>query len=91
MLTCYFVADRVGFLTHICAFFVCLLCCDLLLFDCRNNATQRKRFYMTQIQFQILCGKHLIEPNMALENQNIIEALRESDDEKVERILETEF
>lgn len=46
---------------------------------------------MTQTQFQILCGEHLIDPTMALENQNIVQALRESDDEKVKRILETEF
>ena len=46
---------------------------------------------MTHIKFQILCGQYLIEPNIALENQNIVEALREGDQEKVKRILETEF
>jgi len=46
---------------------------------------------MTQTQFQILCGEHLIEPNMALENENICEALRQRDADQVKQILETEF
>ena len=46
---------------------------------------------MTQTQFQILCGEYLIEPNMALENENICAALRERDDEQVKQILENEF
>ena len=46
---------------------------------------------MTQTEFQILCGEYLIEPNMALENENICDALRQRDAEQVKRILETEF
>lgn len=46
---------------------------------------------MTQTQFQMLCGEYLIEPNIALENENICEALRQRDAEKVKHILETEF
>tara|TARA_B100001057_G_scaffold148210_1_gene148165 strand:+ start:873 stop:1013 length:141 start_codon:yes stop_codon:yes gene_type:complete len=46
---------------------------------------------MTQAQFQILCGEYLIEPNMALENENICEALRQRDADQVKQILETEF
>jgi hypothetical protein len=46
---------------------------------------------MTQTQFQILCGEYLIEPDMALENESVREALRQRDNEQVKRILETEF
>ena len=46
---------------------------------------------MTQTQFQILCGEYLIEPNIALENENICEALRQRDADQVKQILENEF
>jgi hypothetical protein len=46
---------------------------------------------MTQTQFQILCGEYLIEPNIALENENICEALRQRDVDQVKQILENEF
>ena len=46
---------------------------------------------MTSTQFQILCGKYLIDVGIALENENILNALRNKDDEEVERILMEEF
>tara|TARA_R100001530_G_scaffold17508_1_gene15163 strand:+ start:385 stop:525 length:141 start_codon:yes stop_codon:yes gene_type:complete len=46
---------------------------------------------MTSTQFQILCGKYLIDVGIALENENILNALRNKDDEEVERILTEEF
>ena len=46
---------------------------------------------MTSTQFQILCGKYLIDVEIALENENILNALRNKDDEEVERILMEEF
>lgn len=46
---------------------------------------------MTKTEFMILCGEYLIEPNMALENENICEALRQRDAEQVRHILENEF
>ncbi len=46
---------------------------------------------MTGSQFQTLCGKYLIDVGIALENENIIHALREKNDAEVERILKEEF
>jgi len=46
---------------------------------------------MTKTEFMILCGEYLIEPCLALENENICEALRKRDVEQVRQILENEF
>ena len=46
---------------------------------------------MTRTEFQMLCGEYLIDPSIALENENICEALRQRDAEQVKHILETEF
>jgi hypothetical protein len=46
---------------------------------------------MTQNQFAALCVKFTVDPAIALENENVVEALREKDDEAVERILKEEF
>ncbi len=46
---------------------------------------------MTRTVFNELCAKHLIDPSIALENESLVEALQENDDEKVELILKTEF
>ena len=46
---------------------------------------------MTKLQFVIECGKVLIEPALALENEEIVKALREKDDKKVIELLKTEF
>ena len=46
---------------------------------------------MTQNQFAALCEELTIDPAIALENENVVEALKEKDDEAVERILKEEF
>lgn len=46
---------------------------------------------MSKTEFMILCGEYLIEPCIALENENICEALRQRDAEQVKHILENEF
>jgi len=46
---------------------------------------------MTQNQFNTLCNEHGIAPSIALENENLIEALRERDDERVIQIITEEF
>ena len=47
---------------------------------------------MTQNQFIILCNELLIEPSIALENENILQALRDRKPiETIKTILETEF
>ena len=46
---------------------------------------------MTQNQFNALCNEHYIHPSIALENEELIEALQNKDDAKVVDILTNEF
>ena len=46
---------------------------------------------MTANQFAVLCGIYCIDPHVALENEELREALKARDDKKVERILKTQF
>lgn len=46
---------------------------------------------MTANQFAALCLEHDIEPAIALENEDLCEALRERDDDLVTHIIETQF
>jgi hypothetical protein len=47
---------------------------------------------MTQNQFILLCNELLIEPSIALENDNIVQALRDRKPiETIKTILQTEF
>ena len=46
---------------------------------------------MSRNEFLVLCSAYSIDPDMALENDNIVEALRDRDDLRVETILESEF
>ena len=46
---------------------------------------------MTQNQFNALCTEHTIEPSLALENPELVEALRNRDDERVIQIIKEEF
>jgi hypothetical protein len=46
---------------------------------------------MTQFEFMALCGKYLIDADIALENENIVKALRTKNSKEVENILLTEF
>lgn len=46
---------------------------------------------MTQNQFNALCNEHCIHPSIALENEELIEALQNKDDAKVVEILTNQF
>lgn len=46
---------------------------------------------MKRIDFEILCGKYLIEPSLAIENEKIKEALKNRNDEEIEILLKNEF
>ena len=46
---------------------------------------------MTQNQSNALCNEHGIAPSIALENDELIEALRERNDEQVVEILTNNF
>jgi len=51
-----------------------------------------KNLLMTKTQFILLCNELLIEPSIALENDNILQALRDRKPiETIKTILETEF
>ena len=46
---------------------------------------------MTQTQFYTLCTDNLINPSIALENEELVDALQNKDDKEVERIILEEF
>ena len=46
---------------------------------------------MTRFSFIALCGKYMIDVDLALENESIREALTKRDDKAVESLLKTEF
>ena len=46
---------------------------------------------MTAIQFELACAQRTIAPEIALENKNICEALKERNDERVLWLLDNEF
>ena len=46
---------------------------------------------MTRTEFYDLCGELLIDPNIAMENENLIEAIRNQDEDSIYTILHTEF
>ena len=46
---------------------------------------------MTQNQFNALCNEHCIDPSLALENDELVDALRKRDDDRVVEILTKEF
>jgi hypothetical protein len=46
---------------------------------------------MTQNQFTQECAQRMIDPNIALENDDLCEALRERNDEAVIAILDQQF
>ena len=46
---------------------------------------------MSRNEFLVLCSNYSIDPDIALENDNVVEALRDRDDLRVETILESEF
>tara|TARA_R110000744_G_scaffold92573_1_gene179137 strand:+ start:451 stop:591 length:141 start_codon:yes stop_codon:yes gene_type:complete len=46
---------------------------------------------MTSNEFLALCNANGISPEIALENENLATALYKRDNEKVEKIIKTEF
>ena len=46
---------------------------------------------MTKFSFQALCAHYGVHPDIALENEALVDALRARDDQEVERILKEEF
>jgi len=42
---------------------------------------------MTRLEFMSLCGEYFIDVGIALEDDNIIKALKNKDDEKVKELL----
>ena len=46
---------------------------------------------MTQSKFIVLCNEYYIDPSLALENDDLVEALQNRDDVEVQRILLEEF
>jgi len=41
--------------------------------------------------FNMLCGEYLIDPQIALENGDVLKAIRENNYDKVIELLENEF
>jgi hypothetical protein len=46
---------------------------------------------MTRLEFLALCGEYNVDPAVALENEAVVEALRQRDAAEVERVLREEF
>jgi|MGYP003120499790 hypothetical protein len=46
---------------------------------------------MTEFEFITLCNENLIYPTIALENENIIQALKSRNDELVKKLIQEEF
>ena len=46
---------------------------------------------MKKSEFEALCGRYLIDVDLALENAAIREALQERDDQAIEYLLKNEF
>ena len=46
---------------------------------------------MKYFEFETLCGELLIAPEIALEDKEIVYALKDRDDEKVEELLKNNF
>jgi len=46
---------------------------------------------MTQTDFLTLCLEHNLSPDVALENDDLVQALKQRDDAEVQRIIEQEF
>jgi hypothetical protein len=46
---------------------------------------------MTKLEFMAQCEERCIDPSIALENDDIVQALKEKDDSKVVELLDTQF
>jgi len=60
--------------------------------NCRINfKTKQKENKMTKIEFLAICIANSIDPEIALDNENLTNALRQRDDKRVEKIIKEEF
>lgn len=46
---------------------------------------------MTRLEFMALCGEHLIDVDIALDSEEIQDALIDRDDERVLELIKSEF
>lgn len=46
---------------------------------------------MTQTQFTIICNEYFIEPSIALENDDVINAIKSNDVQTLKAVLESQF
>jgi hypothetical protein len=46
---------------------------------------------MTKTEFMALCGERMIDVDIALENENLVQALKDKDFDMVVNILDNEF
>jgi len=46
---------------------------------------------MSKLEFLSLCGERCIDPDLALENDNLVQALKDKDFDKLLVVLDTEF
>ena len=46
---------------------------------------------MKKSEFIMLCGRHCVDVSLALEQDEIIEALKDRDDEQVEKLMDELF
>lgn len=46
---------------------------------------------MTKFEFVALCNENLIYPDIALENENIVQALKNKNDKLVKKLILEEF
>ena len=46
---------------------------------------------MTKNQFDALCSKYLIDPSIALENEDVRNALKQKDTDRIEYLLKNNF
>jgi hypothetical protein len=46
---------------------------------------------MRELEFVLLCNENLIYPAIALENENIVQALKNKDDKLVRKLILEEF
>ncbi len=46
---------------------------------------------MTISEFEIMCEHYLISPDLALENENLVAAIKAKDSYEIRRIFEEEF
>lgn len=56
-----------------------------------RSAQQAAPTALTKNQFAAICGEYLIDPGVALENENVVAAVKLGDVAKLHTVLKTEF